>query len=472
VARAACAILNKLTVEKFDSLFEQLATCGIKKPEHLEMLMREVFNKATTQHHFIPMYADLCVRLEQDTRIAAVVEAAGQQHSFRRLLLNQCQIAFEQLLEPCNNSKDADEEDRVRHKQQAIGNVKLIGRLLVHGIVGSQLLVECAEETLRCAGTCPDALESLAALLMVAGKQFDNSNWQFHPRLLNVFATMKKLSKDKSTPSRVRFLLRDVLDVREAGWSNCTYKAATTTAPMRLEEVRETASHEVKYMSLEEQIETDNLLAGLQRISQQHISHMTDDDSKQFGKKKKNKFNKISEAALQSVTTATKAKGDSPTPKRVSFAAVAAVAPPFDIVSFRRALATILSDLASDRNVPAAVRRIRLQEVPVEFQAKEFTDILTRVVEERRGPVRRCSLAFAAGLASAAAEQSAFDRLACLDGAAQFFNDVYPDLCTEINRLPAIVASEVLPTFLNVFPKSDIDKILPAGSDFQISSGQ
>merc|ERR1719473_1343645 len=86
VTRKACSILNKLTIEKFDALFEQLVTCGISKPEHVEVLMREVFNVATTQHHFVAMYADLCVRLEEDQRIASAVEANGQQHSFRRLL--------------------------------------------------------------------------------------------------------------------------------------------------------------------------------------------------------------------------------------------------------------------------------------------------------------------------------------------------------------------------------------------------
>lgn len=461
VTRAACSILNKLTVEKFDSLFEQLATCGISKPEHLQMLMREVFHKATMQHHFVPMYADLCVRLEQDPRIAAVVEAAGHQHSFRRLLLNQCQISFEQLLEPCDEATEKDEEERLRRKQQAMGNMKLIGRLLVHGLVTSKVLVECAEEILRCHKTCPDALESLAALLMVAGKQFDNANWQFHPRLLEVFSTMKALSKDKSTPARVRFLLRDVLDHRQAGWSHCTYTAATAAAPMRLDEVRETATHEVKYMNLEEQMETDTLLAGLQRIAQMAAKNKskdivstekrTESDSKPSRKKGRQKGSRA--APTVSETAGRPKAGDQEDFRE-----------PFDIVSFRRTLATILADLSSDRNIPAAVRRIRLQGCPIEYQAKEFADIITRVVEEKRGPIRRSCLAFAAGLG--AAEQSAFDREACLDGVGQFFEDVYPELCTEIPRLPAIVTSELLPTLRNVFPKSDINKILPAGFGF------
>merc|ERR1719487_473978 len=246
VACKARSILNKLTVEKFDSLVEQLVTCGISKPEHLELLMREVFNKAATQHHFIVMYVDLCVRLEQDKRISSVVETAGQQYSFRWLLVNQCQTSFEKLLQPASSeqlSKDAemDEEYASKCKEQALGTIKLIGQLVVHRMVSSNVLVECSERLLRCRDSCPKALEYLAALLTVAGKQFDNKAWQYHPRLLEVLSSMRKLSKDKSIQARDRFLLRDVLDVRDAGWPHCANKATLSAPPMKLDEVRRNA---------------------------------------------------------------------------------------------------------------------------------------------------------------------------------------------------------------------------------------
>lgn len=483
VTRKACSILNKLTVEKFDSLFEQLATCGISKPKHLEMLMVEVFNKATTQHHFIPMYADLCVRLDHDTRISSVVEAGSGQQSFRRLLLNQCQKSFEKLLQPDADNADVDEEYRLRRKQQALGNIKLIGQLLVHGIVMSKLLVECSEELLRCRDTCPDALESLCALISVAGKQFDTSSWQFHPQLLEVFSKMRKLAKDKAQQARVRFLLRDVLDVRDAGWSNCTYKAATATAnaPMKLEEVRETATQEPKYMCLEDQIETDNLLAGLMNISHTAAAKKKNNTpvansaapwrkktpknenngkndfcfSKDSAKGDESPKSQESPKAETQGRKGAKNKGSSPV------AAAAESSPAFEVVSFRRALAAILADLATDKNVPAAVRRMRLQDVPIQFQTKEFVDILTRAVEERRGPIRRCALAFAAGLA-AAEGQSAFSRENCLEGIGLFFKEVYDDLCGEIPRLPAIATSELLPTLRNVFSPDELNTRLPA----------
>merc|ERR1719443_2609370 len=131
----------------------------------------------------------------------------------------------------------------------------------------------------------------------------------------------------------------------------------------------------------------------------------------------------------------------------------------FDIRAFHRELSATLRDLCADRNVASAVRRVRAQNVPVKFQAAEFANIVTRAAEETRGPARRSSFAFAAGLA--AADTSAFDKNACLDGIKVFFNEVYEDLCTEVPRLPAIVSAELVPTLRSVLPLSNLNAILP-----------
>ncbi|UKJ89542.2 hypothetical protein MACJ_002793 [Theileria orientalis] len=59
-------LLNKLTFEKFDVIYNQIIQCGIDTPEHAEMLVKFVFDKAVTQHHFIPMYVELCAKLSVD----------------------------------------------------------------------------------------------------------------------------------------------------------------------------------------------------------------------------------------------------------------------------------------------------------------------------------------------------------------------------------------------------------------------
>merc|ERR1740123_2619525 len=102
VTREMKSILNKLTVEKFDTLSKKLLECGIESKKHVETLMREVFEKATTQHHFIEMYTDLCLKLNE-----FLIEKNGGEEeggdggvSFKRILLNQCQDSFLTYLKP------------------------------------------------------------------------------------------------------------------------------------------------------------------------------------------------------------------------------------------------------------------------------------------------------------------------------------------------------------------------------------
>jgi len=161
--RATRSILNKFTAETFDSLFEQLVTSGIEKPKNISSLMSEVSDMVTKQHNFTPMYANLCKKPDEDPRTAAVVEASVHEHTFRRLLLNQCQAVFKQLLEPSSSKQALDEEACLLRKQEAIGNIKLIGYLLVNGMLGSKLFLECANELIGKRDFCVEALQSCDA---------------------------------------------------------------------------------------------------------------------------------------------------------------------------------------------------------------------------------------------------------------------------------------------------------------------
>jgi len=57
--------LNKLTLEKFDSLSNQLLNIGINNVDVLRGLIGLVFEKALSEPHFSGMYADLCVKMSE-----------------------------------------------------------------------------------------------------------------------------------------------------------------------------------------------------------------------------------------------------------------------------------------------------------------------------------------------------------------------------------------------------------------------
>jgi hypothetical protein len=134
---------------------------------------------------------------------------------------------------------------------------------------------------------------------------------------------------------------------------------------------------------------------------------------------------------------------------------------PFTPKKFRRELVSVLKDLAQNKNVAAAVRRVRAQEVPVERQAAETMDMLTRAAEENRGNPRRLYFAFVAGLARG--NPSAFEQAEVLKGIKSFFKDIYADLIEEVPRLPSMIEAELVPTLREVFAVDTVESLLPAG---------
>jgi len=423
VVRKARGILNKLTVEKFDSLYDQLALCGINTEDHLRQLMHEIFEKATLQHHFIPMYADLCMRLESDPRI--VLRDDEAKGGFKSLLLDACQTAFEELLET-RVSRCGDDEELLKRKQRTLGNVKLVAQLMVRGMLSSRLLVQCAEDLLQARTVRSEALESLAAFLEIVVPAFDEPSWAHAHLLDSLFWRLLDITKDKAVPARDRFLLRNVLELREAGWPMRT--PIQTASPMKLEEVRTQLSSLPK-SPLQAQVRAFAARGReVQRGSMETV-HMT--------------------SAPAEAKPKTGAAQKSPAPTE-----------PFCPIAFRRVLAGIIKELAQGWNVPAAVRRVRDQRVPLEHQASDFTDILTRAAEESRGPARRSAFAFAAGLAAADAT-SAFERSACLEGTGIFFREVYEGLAEEVPRLAIILKAEMLPTLRSVLPDDHLRPLIP-----------
>jgi len=490
ILRTVRSILNKLTVEKFDALYEQLATCGITQARHLQSAVHEVFEKATAQHHFIPMYADLCVRLESEDRIVIAdgreCAKTNRSDQFRHLLLNRCQGAFEELLAPSSCASEEDDEARFVRKQRALGNVKFVGHLLVRGMLSPRLTVQCAEDLLEARLQCGGALEFLAAFLTVAAPAFDTPRFAQHTQLQAVLQRCEELARDKvSVSSRERCLLRDLVDLRAAGWAG-RQLAAKPSAPMRLEEVREGAAVVGPTTPSSRSCSSPSWASPIskslpwspswkaapqqQRQQQDRVANSrrpavgAKHDAGPASGPQSPKGYASPQAGINAATSAATPPAPAPAPAVAKAQSLpdAAAKPsgPFDPKAFRRVVSEAMKQLASAASVPAVVGRIREQGVPVARQAAEFADILTRASEESRGPNRRTAFAFAAGLA-AADGTSAFDRSACLEGIGIFFSDVYPDLCEEVPRLPSLIRGELVPTLRSVLPEASLRRAVP-----------
>jgi len=386
VARTVKSILNKLTLEKFSSLAAQLLDCGVSKTRHVEMLIHEVFEKATSQHHFIDMYADLCVVLHEHFTAHPFDSAAGneQRVTFKKLLLGECQASFERLVTPPEAvAEPGSEEQRraeARYKMHMLGNIKLIGGLLSRGMLAGKVAIAIMEELLS--NPTPEALESVAALLTATGSTFDKPGWQYHAALNYIFERVKVIAKQKQTKPRERCLLQDLLDLRANGWED--QRQGRKERAATLAEVAQQAAGGASTPTAVRKV----------RVTQKPAA----------GRQRK--------------------RGVLASPKA------------FDREAFREESRKVFRELRHSADIGEARERLAaLGKPPLEEQHEEVCELLALLVQE--GSVetrRRCTAAMVEML------QGQWQPDALRRGIDMFLSEIAPDLCCDVPALPQIMA--------------------------------
>ncbi|KAL2336934.1 hypothetical protein Fmac_011380 [Flemingia macrophylla] len=240
-------ILNKLTPQNFEKLFEQVRAVNIDNVVTLNGVISQIFEKALMEPTFCEMYANFCFDL------AAVLPDLSQDNekiTFKRLLLNKCQEEFERGEREEEEANKADEgevklsneereEKRTKARRRMLGNIRLIGELYKKKMLTERIMHECIKKLLgQYQDPDEEDIEALCKLMSTIGEMIDHPKAKEH--MDAYFEMMRSLSVNMNLSSRVRFMLKDVIDLRKNKWQ----QRRKVEGPKKIEEVHRDASQE------------------------------------------------------------------------------------------------------------------------------------------------------------------------------------------------------------------------------------
>ncbi|XP_024515440.1 eukaryotic translation initiation factor 4G-like [Selaginella moellendorffii] len=245
--RQVKGILNKLTPQNFEKLFAQVQDLGIETAATLNGVISQIFDKAIMEPTFCETYARFCVQLS-----VALPEFTedGEKVTFKRVLLNKCQEEFERGKREEEEAGKTEEDGiaitpeereikRVKARRRMLGNIRFIGELYKESMLTERIMHQCITSLLG-EYQSPDEenIEALCKLMTTIGSLIDHSKAKAH--IDAYFERILDLSNNPKLPSRLRFGLKDVIDLRNNDWQ----QRRKVEGPKKIEEVHRDAQQE------------------------------------------------------------------------------------------------------------------------------------------------------------------------------------------------------------------------------------
>ena len=245
--RALKGILNKLTPQNFDRLFQQAKEVNIDNATTLSGVISQIFDKALMEPTFCEMYADFCSHLAAEL---PDFSEDNEKITFKRLLLNKCQDEFQRgereqdeasrnIEGETKESAAEREEKRVKARRRMLGNIRLIGELYKKRMLTERIMHECIQKLLgEYQNPDEEDIEALCKLMSTIGEIIDHERAKDH--MDAYFEMMAKLSTNQKLSTRVRFMLKDSIDLRRNKW----HQRRKVEGPKKIEEVHRDAAQE------------------------------------------------------------------------------------------------------------------------------------------------------------------------------------------------------------------------------------
>lgn len=214
--RLAQGYLNKMSHVTFESLSEKFVEIALMEngnpplPGQLKILIDRIFEQALLQPTFCHMYSLLCEKIHKKMKI------------FRMVLLNKCQEEFELGTVERNNDMDEIEKEdhKFKTKKRMLSNINFIAELFKTNVIVEPVMYECFNHLLKNqTKENPDEeqIEAVCKLMINVGNIIDPD--RVNKRIDGYILQLKDLQKC-NVSARIRFMIDDLVDIRDNSWSS------------------------------------------------------------------------------------------------------------------------------------------------------------------------------------------------------------------------------------------------------------
>lgn len=247
VTRKVKSLLNKLTLEKFDSISDQIVKYALQSEKEddgtsLRNVVNLIFDKAVDEAAFAAMWARLSRKLlvvvteSSSLKDVNCLDKEGNLQSpmlvFRTYLLNRCQREFlegwnQDMPELDTNNTEVMMSDEyyaaAKKKRRGLGLVVYIGEMYKLNILSSKIMRQCIHRLVSDPMEVEDAeAETLCKFLTTVGKQMETDNADSKNLLDQTFGVMKVMqTQSEKLSSRVKFMIL-VSFIQEKEGRTCT----------------------------------------------------------------------------------------------------------------------------------------------------------------------------------------------------------------------------------------------------------
>lgn len=253
IERKVKSALNKLTLEMFEPITEELMTIGKQSlwednAQTIRQLISLTFAKACDEPFWSSVYAQFCAKLlkeiPDEIKDVNIPSKAGGPATggdmARRILLATCQSEYEKGWVdklPTNPDGSPLEPEMMSDeyyamaaaKRRGLGLVKFIGNLYILNMLNDQVILHCLrDQSKNVVDPSEDSLENLSQLIKTVGPRFEALD-RNRAALTLVYDNIQQILDNCMLSSRIKFMLMDLQDLRKSNWRSAKQDAGPKT---------------------------------------------------------------------------------------------------------------------------------------------------------------------------------------------------------------------------------------------------